>query len=254
MSSVPDTEKMLADLIRRTAEVDRRLEQLPEEDEPPRDASREDWAANDRGPTFELGPASIPLRLEYLGSDHRATLRDITVLKYGYEGVRGTVYAHCHLRGERRTFLFSRITKAIDPADDSPIPELGPWLDNKYRLSDVGLAEHSIDQHEDALLTLFYVAKADGIFRAPEKAVVQRFLTSNGLSAGTADVVTASMTKWETPSAIAFGKCLGRLAVKPAAYRQQVKLAAEAMVESDKTVHPKETNALKRLRSEVSSD
>lgn len=246
-------ESRIEAMERRAAELEHQLAALDEEDEQGEDSSL-DWAANTNGPSFDMGDADIPLEIEYRDAGGRTSRREITVQRYRYAGARGHLSAYCHGRGAQRTFLFSRIKSAVDPLTGEVIAELGPWLDEHFEASPIGQAAGALDRHYAALTIMFYVAKADAAFRQREKAIMREFLIDEGAQQEVAIAILDTVSRWATPSAIAYGKALRALAPAPADYRLRVKRAAAALVASDKTVHHKESLALKRLESEVPKD
>lgn len=259
----PSPTQAIAEMESRLSQLQNQLDSLPDDEvevghdidvhrDPEKDAVARDWAATEHGPAFDTGLASINLRISYRDGDGTETERDVIVQRYRYGTDGGTLSAFCQLRNERRTFLFHRITRAIDPATGDDIRELGKWLDATYASSPQGKAQGIIDTHLSALLALLYVARADGAFRAKEREIVLAFLELQDVALDDADVVVGLMPKWTEPSAVGFGKLLTSLAVKPEPYRIEVLDAALRMVASDKSRYPQEDRALKRMQAALS--
>ena len=195
---------------------------------------------------------AVDLGITYCDRDGKTTHRDITVEKYARTQDGGILAAYCHLRKSRRPFRFSRIKKAIDRKTGAPIHDLGAWLDRQYETSPKGLRDKFVSAHEAALGALFFVAKADGAFRAKEKAVMQAFCASQGLkSPDIQALVVETVAGWAVPSRIAYGKDLRELLQRDEGYRQGILDHAKSMLASTKTAHDEATRALERMEREL---
>lgn len=250
----PDLERRIDEMERAAASLEASLAEIDNETamEDRRDEGIAlNYAGPQLGPDFEFGDAAVPLVIRYNDGAGQVTEREITVLRYTYGPTGGVLSAYCHYRGAKRTFYFTRIVSAVCAETGEHIQHLGPWLDAAYLSTAPGKAGSVLEKHADALDALFYVAKADGAFRAKEKASVIAFLraVSHEVAIDTeiGDRIIAQLSRCATPSAIAYGKALSRLQAHTPAYRGQLLKAAKEMVASDKTVVHAENNALKRM-------
>lgn len=260
--AVAEIERKIHALESRAAALQVKLDQLPDEDSASGQEQDEsdateclataDWTADACAPAFAFGPANIDVEIDYAGSSASGQQRRVTVQSYRYDGPHGFLNGYCHWRRASRTFLFSRIKAAREIETGDPITDLGPWLHRHYEITEAGIADAALEKHRPALDALFYVAKADRAFRAAEKQIVRHFLIDEGVTNTTATAIIDQMTRWEIPSAIAYGRALRQLNECPPDYRRRLKRAAEAMVASDKSVHPTESRALARLVKELS--
>lgn len=217
--------------------------------EPPPDAW-EDWSNDLYGSASRELVAT--LRIKYRDGRDQVTHRTITVERYSRASADGGLLsAFCHMRQSRRPFRFSRIEHAVDMEGMQRIDRLGDWLDARYATTPAGHRDFFLESHISAIGALHYVAKADGAFRARERAVVERFCIDCGATPEVAAAVTAVAATWDAPSAVTFGQDLRAVAPRDEAYRMRVHAAAVAIVGTDKTVRDAETHALKRLVKEL---
>ncbi|MCA0197755.1 MAG: hypothetical protein LCH59_06495 [Proteobacteria bacterium] len=195
------------------------------------------------------------IEIDFIDKYGNATCRRITTQDYQYGPENGNINAFCHLRKGNRSFLFSRIKRAVDLETGTEIQDLRSWLDQRYELTPAAAVESLITQHAAALRCLHYVGKADGAFRANEKAVMRGFIERQSPHADreTIDHVVAEVSTWYPLSAIGFGKEISAVAQSPEAYRYDVLAAAEAIAKTGKASHTAEVNAVKRLRKAVSA-
>ena len=195
---------------------------------------------------------AVDLSITYCDRDGRLTKRNITVEKYAITQDGGLLAAYCHLRKARRPFRLSRIKAASDPRTGFNIINLGSWLDEQYEASPNGIRDIFIKNNDDALGALFFVAKADGAFRAKEKMVLQTFCASQGLEdIAIQSLVVETVAGWAVPSRIAYGKDLRSLLVRSEDYRRSVLDHAKAMLATSKIIHDDAKHALERMVREL---
>jgi len=196
--------------------------------------------------------ASVSLRIRYVDAKGETSSRVIDVQEFEHDWDGCTIQAYCHNRGARRTFKGSRIQEAIDTSTGEVISDLDSWLDAQYEASDAGAVDAFMAEHDAALVALFYIAKADGAFRAPEKRVLSELCEEWGLyDPIQCDLLFKDMGRWATPSAIIYGRVLRELAQMPQDYQQLVYAAAQRMSAGKKAVRDTEARALERMRKEL---
>lgn len=210
----------------------------------------EDWRDESCAePSREL---TAELTITYCDRNDQITHRDITVEKYGRTADGGVLAAFCHFRQARRPFYFNRIQLAADRTQGTVIEDLGAWLDERYGASPKGARDHFIGENEAALGALFFVAKADEVFRAKEKGVMRSFCASQGLDDTTVqELVIELVARWVVPSRVAYGKDLRALLGRDEPYRRAVLEHAYAIVGTGKTIRDEETRALERMQREL---
>lgn len=214
----------------------------------------EDWAHEFYSPILSKS-LKTQIRLTYRDAEGQVTHRTVDTEKFfvlpsGAGGVMG----FCHLRQQRRPFRFERILHVAHPATGHVITNLGGWLTAQYASTPDAARDIFLESHEAALVALFYVAKADDVFRQKEKDVVRRFLIELGLSDADAQtLVLHDMATWVPPSAIGYGKALTELNGRSQEYLALVLESAKAIVATDKTVRDDEIRALKRMEKSFST-
>jgi uncharacterized tellurite resistance protein B-like protein len=262
--AIGEVERMLAEVVRDRPEPHKEAKpaQLPSvhaldqtQALPPCSDPQEDgWGDTYADP---YGPGSRALaaevRIAYRGSKEQTTHRSVSVQRYARTGENsGVMLAFCHARGGRRTFRFSRIQHAADLAEARRIDNLGDWLDERYHGTTAGRCESFLEVHGAAVEALFLVAKADGAFRQPEKALLSAFCAEHGLSGQEERKLLVDwVAAWLPPSRVAYGKALRSIAMEDEAYRASVLKAAKAMVASDSQQRDSEAAALARMAREL---
>lgn len=201
--------------------------------------------------TSAARPVAASLRITFCDRAGAVTTRDITVERYFADEKGGAMIAYCHLRNARRPFVFSRVREAIDTESGEVIHDLVGWLDNVYEASPAGARDRFLQKHADALLCLFFVAKADGAFHAREKSVVREFCAAQGASDSALQEQLLDWTK-EQPrmSKVAYGISLRAVAQQDRAYREAVLAASTKLAEATAGVHEEEAKALERMMRE----
>lgn len=228
----------------------KRLQQEPQLTHIPDRDAWEDWSDELYG--AESRELAVDLAITYCDRDGKLTQRNITVEKYGRTQDGGILAAYCHLRKARRPFRFSRIKTATDIRTGDNISDIGSWLDKLYDASPNGIRDKFIENNEAALGALFFVAKADGAFRAKEKLALQNFCASQGLEkVDIQPLVVEAVAGWAVPSRIAYGKDLRALIERGEDYRRSVLQHAKAMVAASKTPTDETKRALERMEREL---
>jgi hypothetical protein len=202
----------------------------------------------------EPRPVKAMLRIAYVNAGGEASERTVEVRQFG--AFEGTVLliGHCHLRRATRTFRVDRITQCVDENTGEVITSPGEYLERKYSESPDRAWERLVAGGEyDVLRVLLYLGKADGQLRAPEKEIIRTTCAAitgdSCLSDGTADRVLAGM---DVPTLQGFRLAVGRIAKRKDGVRTAVQAAAEAIVATQKTVHPGEQEALDYIRKRFS--
>lgn len=207
----------------------------------------ENWSDEMFDPYSDGKKLAIDLQITYLDSNNVQTKRRITTERYTHNGRDGILHAMCHMRESRRSFRVARIQEAVDLGTGEVIAHLPAWLDAQYEKSDEGQLDAFMDEHDAALASLFFIAKADGAFRQPEKNVVSDLCDGWGFHL-TPNLIK-TMSQWAVPSKIGYGKALRELAEKPDDYQEEVLAAASKIVMNKKTPSDAEKKALDRMQS-----
>lgn len=222
---------------------------------PPKDAW-EDFTNSAYDPYGEQARRlEVRLLITYTDVMGQVTKREISVRRYVHDGCNGIMVAHCHMRDQSRPFRIAQIGAAVEVATGELIESLPTWLDARYRESPVGQGDLLLDEHEDALLVLLYLAKADGSFRQPEKSSLSAFLVGLGASTAGADCAIEELAKgWVPPGVREFQRILVKLSATRAAYRDAILVACESVASTKKRITPEEGLALERIRQALNVD
>lgn len=197
-------------------------------------------------------PAKATLRLDYVDGAGRRTERTVNVRQFGSTGSTTLLIGHCRLRNATRTFRTDRIKSCIDEETGEVVGDVRAYLMGLYERSpDKALATLRANEY-DILRVLYFVGKADGQLRAPEKAVVRdacaEIANDTRLTVENIDELFGAT---ELPSLQAFRVAIGRLAQRDESVRTIVMSAAEKIVGTQKTVHPSEQEALDYMRKRL---
>lgn len=193
----------------------------------------------------------VRIWIQYCDSNKLVTQREVTTERYFFDAKtrEGAVAGFCHLREARRVFNLQNVLRAACKKTQQTIHEVGPWLDTQYRHTPAFSRDQFLNVYGAALGALHAIAKADGTMRSAEKSVIERFAARNGLEDPAARaLVLAEMTTWQAPSARRFGDDLRDLEGAALDLREEVFLAAQEMIASDKTQREAEFLALERMR------
>lgn len=224
---------------------------LPSAHEHEKDAWQ-DWTNHEFDPYRSGHNLTTILDIQYVDTNDQTTQRRITTERYAHNGRDGILHAYCHMRQSRRSFRIANIAAATCSETGEMIHHLPAWLDEQYSQSDAGTVDAFVENHEAALTALFFIAKADGAFRQPEKTVVSDFCESVGCDIS--DKIVSEMTQWAVPSKIGYGKALRALAEQPDEYQLQVYRAGAKMLSDKRSPRDAEKAALERMRSTLGID
>lgn len=210
----------------------------------------EPWsnALYDRSTGHEL---QVRIWIQYCDCNNLVTQREVTTERYFHNPAtrEGAVAGFCHMRDARRVFNLQGVLRAACKKTQQTISELGTWLDAQYRLTPAFARDQFLDVYGPALGALHAIAKADGSMRAAERLIIDRFAERNGLTDPSArTLVLQEVNTWQTPSARRFGDDLRALEGAALDLREEVLLAAQEMIASDKTQREAEFLAFERIR------
>lgn len=198
-------------------------------------------------------PIQARLKLTYRDSGGDLTDRTVDARECDTSDPAGYLIGHCHLRNAIRTFRLDRIQRAVDMETGEIIPDMTAYAARKYAESPIASLDGLLGEAADALRALFYVGKADGRFTAKEKRIFLEYChATSGDARITQAHIDALCQQMDIPSQQAFKLICGRLAKQAEPFRQQVLLAAEAMVATEKTLSGNEAEALEYLRRRLS--
>lgn len=211
---------------------------------------------NWEGSFWEVGepmPVQASLRIRYTDGNDRKTERSVAVRSFGSMGPYHLIMGHCSLRDATRTFRSDRIGSCVDEETGEVIKDVAAYLLAKFEQSPEKTARQLQADEYDTLRVLLYVGKADGQFRGPEKqAVVAACVEITGDSRLTVKMLDDMLAGMDVPTLQAFKMAVGRLAKRERTVVDLVMRTAEAIVATQRTVHPSEQEALDYMRRKFS--
>lgn len=228
-------EPPLVSLVKLPVTHDRKLRQI----ELPEDLEGSLWDAS------AVEAAGGRLQIVYVDAAGSVTTRAITVRRIGAIDDDYLITAHCSLRNDRRTFRASRIESCVDLDTGEVVEDVAAYLYAQRAETTDGIADKLRDEEGDVLKILFYLGKADGQFRADERAIVRR--TAHAILGDTRltdKIIDSVLRDFGVPSMQSFKVATGRVARKDRATKDIIIAAAQAMVATQKTVAPLEAQAL----------
>lgn len=199
------------------------------------------------------------LNIEYVSkSTGEVTTRMIEVENFSCsrDGIGGVINAYCYKRMAPRTFFIENINWAFaNHKHQQKTDNVIGLLFSLYDDTEAGKTELVFQEHMEAFMVFYFVAKADNAFRAKEKILVGAFLSIHGVDKP--DVVNQcidTMYQFGSLSNIAFGKAMRTLLGRPMLYRKQIYAVCNAMLKSDKSVTDREEAAMVRIKKELKLD
>lgn len=199
--------------------------------------------------TYEFVPVHAQMHLDYISGSGESSQREVTVRDYdGSCYLRGT----CHLRNEWRTFRIDRIQRCTDTETGEVIADIPKYLKQKYESSPEHIAKKLFDQNKDSILVLFYVGKADGQLRKPERDIIKEFF--NSLSPGHEildEAIDYILNSLEVPTLHSFKLAVGRVGKHNIDQLEEVNKAAIKIVATQKTINHSEKEALDYLSKKI---
>lgn len=188
---------------------------------------------------------SAKLRIDYVDGAGRKTTRNVQVREFDNTVYGGMFLAMCELRGEHRTFRFDRVKSCIDLDTGEVVTDVRRYMNAKYDASPERSTDLLLTDYLDALKVLYFVAKADGQFRAAEKEVVARYVRTLVRDERiTVGMIDNALTFVEVPSLQAFKLAVGRVVKGGQIEPSALAACCREIVATQKTVHPAEKEAL----------
>jgi len=194
-------------------------------------------------------PASARLRFNYKDGSGNRTKRTVRVTRFGEHNGATLLIGHCLLRDATRTFRADRMRNCVDEETGEIISDVSAYLKDIYERAPERTKERFLEDQYDTLRVLLFVGKADGQFRADEKAIVKDLCVTLSSDPLLTDAIVGDLLgSTAAPSLQAFKLAAGRLSKRDPSFRAAVLAAAEKIVGLQKTVHPSEQHALDYIR------
>jgi hypothetical protein len=193
------------------------------------------------------------LRLEYRDGSGAQTARVVDVRAFDVSA--DLLIGHCHLRGATRTFRFSRMIECVDFETGEIIANPLAYFVAEYEKTPHGAVDSVLNSHWDAMMVLFYVSKLDGRMTRQEADVLAGFckaLTGNTRITGLD--VRDMLKDFGAPSIGSFRLAVGREAKSSLTDRARLLVACKMLVETKRTAHSSERDALIYLQRKLAPD
>jgi hypothetical protein len=119
-------------------------------------------------------PEKDIFRIEYVDAMGKESSRDIEIIRFEEENDRFYIFAYCHLRKETRQFLVDRISSISYGGRIVQNPRQFLW--DMYTNSALYKTQKALNEHTDEILTLVFLARADGRMLKNEREVIGRYI------------------------------------------------------------------------------
>jgi len=197
---------------------------------------------------------SAYIEIEYIDGNDSITKRAVRVREFDNELYGGIIMGRCELRNATRTFRFDRVRKCVDLETGEVVRDVKQYLNDLYDKSPEKSAEILADDYIDILKVIFFVAKADGQYRKEEKEVVSnyvRVLVRDDRI--TTKMIDQILNEMDVPSMQGFKMALGRVLKSGEVNPEQLATCCKEIVDTQKSVHPMEKEALQYIEKNLSS-
>ena len=194
-------------------------------------------------------PVDSKLSIEYTNGAGDNSKRDIDISHYdGSCHLRG----YCHLRSEPRTFRIDRVKSCVDRDTGEVVSDIPAHLRRKYESSPDYILEELYKKEKDTLRSFYFVGKADGQLRKPEREIIHsvcnQLLKDHVVPI---EAIDRMINNIDLPSMHAFKLAIGRLAKESPDKLSLVFKYATKIVNTQKTVHSNEQEALDYIMKKI---
>lgn len=187
---------------------------------------------------------------EYIDTAGNRTQRTVEIKQFGHAPVGAKIYGYCHLRQGNRAFRLSNIRHCVDVETGEIIDDVTKYLEDRYKASSEYTMDILFENHEDVVLALLFVAKADGRVMKPELTVIKSFFQRLCNDPRITEELVKDLYKnLSVPTATQFSKIVTRLKNKEGTLKAEILETAEAIVATQKSVHPVEQFALDLMKN-----
>lgn len=217
------------------------------------DADRDSWEGGfwDASDPKKL---STYVEIEYEDGNRSLTERTVRIREFDNELHGGIIMGHCELRDATRTFRFDRIKKCLDLETGEVVTDIEKHLNDLYEKSPERTTEILATDYIDILKVVYFVAKADGQYRKEEKEVfsnyVKRLVRDDRI---TIKMIDEILKEIDVPTMQGFKLALGRVLKSGEINPEHLATCCQEIVDTQKSVHPMEKEALEYIEKKVSS-
>lgn len=190
-------------------------------------------------------------RINYTDQRGLSTDREIEVKRIHSSGDDYAIDAHCRMRDSHRSFINSRIKKAVDLETGEVVENVAKHAIAKYDHSAAGRTWTAIQKEFSAVMIMSFVCRADGKMMKAERAIVADYVKRRNPDLICDDTMLEEAIKsLSTPTNKDFRRLIGDLKSNGEYDRIDDLLdCARRIVSTQKTIDPMETAALEILAS-----
>ncbi|WP_367154662.1 WYL domain-containing protein [Methylomonas sp. HYX-M1] len=218
-----------------------------------------EWASVDKDAWEEFHSEVddiLPLRaiisFDYIDIEGNRTTRTVDIKQFGHTSYGGKFYGHCRLRDANRVFRTNHVKHCVDLETGEVVDDILRYFEEKYRASSEYSLDKLFESEFEALGILLFVAKADGSVRAAELSKVAAFCQKlSGDRRINEKQIKETFKSMTVPSPNAFIKYVDAQAKKDEVFKRSLADTAQAIVDTQKTVHPVEKFALDYIYSKL---
>jgi len=191
------------------------------------------------------------LEISYSDANGNVTKRKVRVSKFDENWHGGTIFGHCELRKQNRTFRFDRITSCVDLETGEIIDNVKNYIISCYKSSPEYSCERIWNNSYEYLKALIYVCKADGQYRKAEKILVRDEIRSIANDDRITDKMVDNMMSYvDIPTLHSFKIAVGRVE-KSKELRSRLYPISERIVKTQKNVTAVEQEALDYIEKKI---
>lgn len=188
---------------------------------------------------------SANIKIKYTDSKGLFSERDVTVRNAGIMNGKKAIFGYCKLRNQSRTFIINQISECIDLDTGEFIQDVYAYLQEKYNSSPEKSMDEVVNNEQDILNVWVYIARADSQYRKEEKLVICNAIRAlSGDSRITDEVINKELNSYKAISIHSFKLAIGRLSSRSDEIKNLISNTAKQIVETQKTVHHAEQEAL----------
>lgn len=197
---------------------------------------------------------SAKFTFDYRDAAGVRTTRTVLVKRFGQYNGQTYICGHCELAQAWRTFRADRIIDCVDEATGEFV-DATERLESIYAASPERAKDALREAEYDVLRILLYVGKADGQLRAPEKRVIREVCVAlTGDDRLTDAMIDRLLSELSVPTLQAFRMAVGRVLKRGESAATQILDAAHRIVQTQKTVHPNEQEALDYIQDRMARE
>ncbi|MCW7494794.1 TerB family tellurite resistance protein [Leptospira sp. 2 VSF19] len=198
--------------------------------------------------------SSIPLNLltliEYIDANNQYSKRRITIKKMVHWYDEYALLAYCHEREAHRTFKLSGIKSMCDLETGELISDPYNYLVQRFQDSPIGRWTKFLKEFENEILTLVFVAKADGRMTQKERKAIYDY--ANIRSKETLEYETADKEIKNLYCDLKdFNNCLSKIKGLEEIEKANFISALEEIIKTDKNADPMELAALEKIKNKI---